>query len=56
MKAEITANGVLCVSAETELEAYALGRWTQENTIAGNLEICRAVPEKKKEGGAGWAR
>lgn len=31
MKAEITRNGLLCISAETELEAYALSRWLEEN-------------------------
>lgn len=30
MKAEITADGCLCVTAETPVEAYALRKWHEE--------------------------
>ncbi|MDN7544803.1 hypothetical protein [Burkholderia cenocepacia] len=31
MKATILSDGTLSVSPESELEAYALGRWSQQN-------------------------
>lgn len=33
MKAEITKNGVLIVTAETDLEKYALSVWSKESVI-----------------------
>lgn len=36
MKATIDANGVLMVQAETELEAYALERWSIDNMQPGS--------------------
>jgi protein-L-isoaspartate O-methyltransferase len=33
MKAEIKASGVLKISAENELEAYALRQWANENIL-----------------------
>jgi len=31
MKATINANGILVVEAETDLEAYALKKWSEDN-------------------------
>lgn len=36
MKAEITKKGILIIKAETELEAYALNQWFQQNDKADN--------------------
>jgi hypothetical protein len=32
MKTEINKDGLMTIKAETELEAYALKKWTKENT------------------------
>lgn len=43
MKAEITldpnGNGLLQVRAETELESYALYKWSQENIVVKESKI-----------------
>lgn len=36
MKAHLTANGLLVISAESPTEAYALRKWDQEAFIAMN--------------------
>lgn len=33
MKAHIAADGTMVITAETELEAYALGRWSLESQL-----------------------
>lgn len=43
MKAEIKKNGLLEITAETELEAFALEKWTEKyfsgSSIAGQVVI-----------------
>lgn len=42
MKAEITKNGLLKITAETDLERYALGKWLEDNgqaVIANQLFV-----------------
>lgn len=44
MKAKIDATGVLKVSAETELESYALRRWADENhEVIDGKSVCDKV-------------
>jgi len=31
MKAELSKEGILSITSETELESYALGKWVSEN-------------------------
>ena len=39
MKAKISRDGHLIVSVETDLEAYALERWSDENGNTGDAKI-----------------
>jgi len=39
MKAEIDKDGLLWIIAETELDAFALGRWNALNEIKGTENI-----------------
>jgi len=58
MKASIDANGTLTVAAETELEAYALTKWSDDHMSkdeeaakrARLLLLCRAAPAHLGEG------
>jgi hypothetical protein len=39
MKAKMTAKGMLIISAETELESYALVKWNDDNRINGEVTM-----------------
>lgn len=41
MKAEIRADGMLVIESETGVEAYALGKWCQDNLLA--VRDCRKI-------------
>jgi len=44
MKAEIKENGLLIVSAENELESYAIRKWVLDNTeLISNPEINKSI-------------
>ncbi|BCF88695.1 hypothetical protein [Paraburkholderia largidicola] len=47
MKATIRADGFLLVSAETDLEAYALQRWARENLGADWFDATARQPQAK---------
>lgn len=47
MKVDISAEGVLTIRAETEIESYALRKWGDENYgKEPNMLICTAIMEK----------
>ena len=50
MKAKITKDGMLVIEAETEIEAYALKHWVNENYFDDkmNLLICCNNPFNQK--------
>lgn len=59
MKAEIRRDGTLKITAETELEAYALMKWSDENIKAGmNLPglLVDCSLEKLTSGGTNESR